>query len=147
MTTPNYQQINALADMYEGEDFVILGFPCNQFYLQEPGANADEILNAIRYVRPGNNFESKVTQYFKKIDVNGADQIPLYAYLKETCGKTFTTFANKDMLFYEPLRVGDLYWNYEKFLIDRDGKPYTRYHPSVISVRAIAKDIDYLLDL
>jgi len=41
--------------------------------------------------------------------------------------------------------VGDIYWNFEKFLIGRDGKPYTRYHPSAIDANDLIPDIDVLL--
>jgi len=127
LTTASYIQINALAEKYP--DLVILGFPCNQFGKQEPGANGTEILNGIRHVRPGNNFESKITQFFKKVEVNGAYGIDLYRYLKESCEPTFSTFAYKENLFYDPFEIGDIAWNFEKFLIGRDGKPMWRYHP------------------
>jgi len=100
--------------------------------MQEPGANGTEILDGIRYVRPGGNFESKVTQFFKKIDVNGYLQHDLYAYLKGACEPTFQTFSLRNRLFYDPLQVGDIAWNFEKFLIGRDGKPMFRYHPHLI---------------
>jgi len=109
-----------------------LGFPCNQFGKQEPGANATEILDGIRHVRPGNNFEPKLTQFFRKIEVNGIFQHDLYSYLKDSCEPTFKTFNLKENLFYDPLEVGDIAWNFEKFLIGKDGKPMFRYHPHLI---------------
>jgi len=124
-------------------DLVVLGFPCNQFGKQEPGANATEILDGIRHVRPGNNFESKITQFFKKVEVNGFFQIDLYTYLKGSCEPTFSVFSESQHLFYEPLAVGDIAWNFEKFLIGRDGKPVQRYHPHVIE----PDDIDMNLDI
>jgi len=127
LTTASYIQINALVEKYP--DLVVLGFPCNQFGKQEPGANATEILDGIRHVRPGNNFETKVTQFFQKVEVNGDFQIDLYSYLKNSCEPTFSKFEYTDRLFYEPLVIGDIAWNFEKFLIGRDGKPKFRYHP------------------
>ena len=50
-------------------------------FQQEPGANADEIYNAIKYVRPGNNFEPNFLM-MKKIEVNGEDEHPLFTFLK-----------------------------------------------------------------
>ena len=50
-----------------------------------------------------------------------------------------------DSIFFSPQRIGDISWNFEKFLIGRDGKPYSRFHPSVIIKNTIKKDIDYLL--
>jgi glutathione peroxidase len=129
--------------MYAGQDLVILGYPCNQFGLQEPGSGYEEIMNGVRYVRPGGNFIPKLDRVFEKVDVNGANEIPFYTYLKATCGPTFTQFEGG--LYYEPLRVGDLNWNFEKFLIGRDGKPYTRYHPSVVNTDGLSPDIDALL--
>jgi len=95
-------------------------------------------------VRPGDNFTSKVTQFFTKVDVNGVDEIPLYTYLKESCEPTFSTFSYTHNLFYEPLAIGDIAWNFEKFLIGRDGKPMFRYHPHLIDPDHIEmnKDID-----
>jgi glutathione peroxidase-family protein len=51
------------------------------FSQQEPGGTDEEILNGIRYVRPGNDFQTNIT-LFRKIDVNGANEHPLYSYLK-----------------------------------------------------------------
>ena len=62
-------------------DLAILAFPCNQFGQQEPGGNDLEVLNGIRYVRPGNNFQPKMTM-FRKVEVNGAREHPLYTHLK-----------------------------------------------------------------
>ncbi|KAK8744818.1 hypothetical protein OTU49_000635 [Cherax quadricarinatus] len=134
--------MNALAEFYVDEDFVILGFPCNQFGLQEPGNNS-EILNDVRYVRPGGGFEPLMT-FFEKIDVNGNNEHPLFTFLKSACETTFTEFDSD--LFYEPLRIGDLQWNFEKFLISRDGKPYSRYHPIVVDPDALKDDINTLLN-
>lgn len=63
--------------------FAVLGFPCNQFYLHEPGTTAEEIMNGIKYVRPGNGFEPAF-RLFEKQDVNGAKENPLYTHLKVT---------------------------------------------------------------
>jgi len=145
LTTPSYTQINELANYYAGQDLVILGFPCNEFELQEPGITADEIFNGIRYVRPGGNFTALVDQFFQKTEVNGDNENPFYTYLKATCGRTFDEFYPSDQLYYEPKRVGDINWNFEKFLIGRDGYPYTRYHPAVVDTETLIPDIDFLL--
>lgn len=52
------------------------------FLQQEPGATPEEIVNGIRYVRPGGGFQHKLTELFEKIDVNGANEDPFYTYLK-----------------------------------------------------------------
>ncbi len=60
--------------------FDVAAFPCNQFELQEPGHN-DEILNGIKYVRPGGGYQPSFTIY-AKLEVNGYNEHPLYTYLK-----------------------------------------------------------------
>lgn len=129
--------------MYDGQDLVIIGYPCNQFGLQEPGIGEEEIMKGIRWVRPGGDFTPALNRIFEKIDVNGDSEIPFYTYLKATCGTTYTQYESG--LYYTPLRVGDLNWNFEKFLIGRDGLPYTRYHPSVTRTDGLSPDIDVLL--
>lgn len=134
--------MNALLDFYGNEDLVILGFPCNQFGKQEPGANATEIFNGIRHVRPGGGFETKVT-LFEKTEVNGKDENKIFTFLKSACDYTDSVFLAN--LFYEPKKVGDINWNFEKFLIGRDGKPRARFHPGVTDPAALRDDITALL--
>lgn len=135
--------MNALAEIYADQEFVILGFPCNQFGLQEPGATANEIINGIKYVRPGGGFEPNMT-LFRKTEVNGADEDPIFTFLKSGCEYTDTEYSSG--LYYEPLTIGDIHWNFEKFLIDKTGKPYTRYHPTVTTTAALEDDINTLLN-
>ncbi|GBN78548.1 Glutathione peroxidase 1 [Araneus ventricosus] len=79
---------NVSLSEYEGKillldnEFHVLGFPCNQFGQQEPGGNGQEIMNGVRYVRPGNGFLPNFP-IFKKIDVNGEKEHPLYTFIKE----------------------------------------------------------------
>lgn len=61
--------------------FSVLAFPCNQFMYQEPGANAKEILNGLKCVRPGNGFEPNFP-LFQKTQVNGKNEDPIYTFLK-----------------------------------------------------------------
>nr|XP_053633204.1 glutathione peroxidase-like [Cherax quadricarinatus] len=141
-TIISYNQMNALAEFYVDEDFEILGFPCNQFNLHEQGANS-EIMNGIRYVRPGDGFEPLITM-FEKTEVNGNNEHPLFTFLKSACESTYTEFYSG--LFYEPIRIGDIQWNFEKFLIGKDGKPYVRYHPTVEDPEDLKDDINTLLN-
>jgi len=138
--------MNALAEQYEGQDFVILVFPCNQFNKQAPYdiTKPEEFLNEVRHVRPGNDFQSKVTQFFTKVEVNGANANDFYRFLKGSCPPISTTFQY-GMLHYEPKEIGDVYWNYEKFLIDKQGNVYTRYASTQTKAKNIAPDIDELL--
>jgi len=124
---------------------VVLGYPCNQFGLQEPYGTPEELYNGIRYVRPGGGFEPALDYMFDKVEVNGENEIPIYTFLKSACGPTFTQFSRTNRLFYEPLRVGDIAWNFEKFLIDRDGHPHTRWHPRVTSALEMGNDIETVM--
>ncbi|ESO88991.1 hypothetical protein LOTGIDRAFT_228935 [Lottia gigantea] len=126
--TPHYYGLNALQTMYGARGFKVLGFPCNQFNLQEPGGNGTEILNGVKYVRPGGGFVPNF-QMFHKIQVNGQTEEPLYTYLKKYCKQTSNVFESD--LFYSPLKVGDISWNFETFLIDKQGKVRHRFSPDV----------------
>lgn len=105
--TPQYEGLEALYQKYKDKGLVILGFPCNQFMGQEPGT-AEEIENFC-------NTKYNITfPLFDKIEVNGDKTNPLYTYLKETL----------------PLEgKNDIRWNFEKFLIDKNGKPVKRFAP------------------
>uniref|UniRef100_A0A1B6FE11 Glutathione peroxidase n=1 Tax=Cuerna arida TaxID=1464854 RepID=A0A1B6FE11_9HEMI len=100
-------------------------------------------MNGINYVRPGNGFQPNF-QLFTKIDVNGEKEHPLYTYLKLHCPTTRDGFASKESLFYEPIKNWDVRWNWEKFLIDRTGRPITRYDAST-HPDAIINDIEKLI--
>lgn len=108
--TPQYEGLEALYRELGPRGFVVLGFPCNQFGAQEPG-NADEI-GSFCTVNYGVTFPM-----FAKIDVNGPNAHPLYAFL---------TKAKRGIL-----GTGAIKWNFTKFLIDREGRPVKRYAPSV----------------
>lgn len=108
--TPQYEGLQALYEKYKDKGFVVLGFPANNFMGQEPGTN-EEIKEfcTLRY---------KVTfPMFAKISVKGEDQDPLYSYLTDS--KTNPGFD------------GEITWNFEKFLADKDGKIIARFSPKV----------------
>ena len=84
--TYQYHGLNALTKRFGRRNgdrcgFQVLGFPCNQFGKQEPGANAEEILNGLKYVRPGNGFVPNFPM-FKKRDVNGKTEDEIYTFFK-----------------------------------------------------------------
>ncbi|CAG0895185.1 unnamed protein product [Darwinula stevensoni] len=95
---------------------------------QEPGRDGKEIINGVVHVRPGGGFVPNFI-LFRKVEVNGNGTIPLYSYLKSVCPTTVSAFREKARLFYDPLDSDDIRWNFEKFLVDRKGKPYKRVHP------------------
>ncbi|KAL8410085.1 hypothetical protein RB594_008251 [Gaeumannomyces avenae] len=102
-----------------GDDFVILGFPCNQFGGQEPGT--DEEIQSFCQVNYGVSFP-----IMGKVDVNGDKASPLWKWLKEE----------------QPgiMGIKSVKWNFEKFLIGRDGKVKRRW-ASTTKPEAIEKDI------
>ena len=99
--TPQYEQLQKLYDQMGGEKFEIIGFPANNFMGQEPGSN-DEIAGFCQ-----KNYGVTFTM-MEKISVKGSDQHPLYAWLTE-----------KDENGVEDAKVK---WNFQKFLIDENGK-------------------------
>lgn len=124
LTASHYIGYNALKSKFDGQSFEILAFPCNNFELLQPEDTGTEILNGIKYVRPGNGFVPKFPVFWK-VDVNGAKEHPLYTFLKKYCPPVADEF--EDGLFYSPLKNEDVRWNYEQFIIDKNGKPVMRY--------------------
>jgi glutathione peroxidase len=104
--TPQYKGLEALYEKYKDKGFVILGFPCNQFKEQEPG-DAAQIATFCK-ANYGVSFPM-----FAKIEVNGPGAHPLYQFLKK---------AELDPSGNLPIG-----WNFNKFLIDRQGRPMHRY--------------------
>jgi len=100
-------------------------------------------LNGVRYVRPGKNFIPALTM-FQKIEVNGRSEHGLFTYLKERCPTTRDYYSDATRLHYSPIRTHDIRWNFEKFLVDRDGKPVYRYDASS-RAKDIQADIEHLL--
>lgn len=140
-STHQYFALNALQSSIR--DFKILGVPCNQFGLQEPGDNGTEIMNGLKYVRPGGGFEPDF-ELTEKVEVNGQNEHPLYTFLKAYCPSPTQYFAPKDRLYYENLKSSDIRWNFEKFLIDRQGIPAMRFSETY-PMEDIIPDIKQLL--
>ncbi|XP_075258096.1 glutathione peroxidase 6-like [Convolutriloba macropyga] len=115
--------------------FTVIGFPCNQFGLQEPGNNKTELLNLAKYVRPGSGYEPNFP-WFGPLDVNGDGEHPLFTYLKDLCPPYQKLIGDKSGLFWDPMQSGDITWNFEKFLIDQKGQPVARFAP-IITIRQI----------
>uniref|UniRef100_A0A670ZEV5 Glutathione peroxidase n=1 Tax=Pseudonaja textilis TaxID=8673 RepID=A0A670ZEV5_PSETE len=117
--------MNALQNSLRTDRLVILGFPCNQFGKQEPGQNS-EILQGIKYVRPGGGYVPNF-QLFQKGDVNGENEQQIYTFLKNSCPPVVETFGDTTRLFWSPLKIHDIKWNFEKFLVNPQGKPVMRW--------------------
>jgi len=108
--TPQYETLQKLYTDHKDDGLVILGFPCNQFGKQEPGSE-DEIKSFCQK-NYGVEFDM-----FSKVDVNGDDAAPLYKHL--TAQET------------NPKGAGAVKWNFEKFVVGRDGKLAGRFGPRV----------------
>uniref|UniRef100_A0A7E4VW82 Glutathione peroxidase n=1 Tax=Panagrellus redivivus TaxID=6233 RepID=A0A7E4VW82_PANRE len=131
--TQQYTDFNPILQQNSNAGFTILAFPCNQFYLQEPAEN-HEILNGLHYVRPGNGWTPNPNLHiYGKIDVNGENNHPLYEFLKETCPQTVDRIGKRNELMYDVIGKNDITWNFEKFLVDRQGVPRYRFHPTAWS--------------
>ncbi|VDN01538.1 unnamed protein product [Thelazia callipaeda] len=128
--TEQYKDFNLLLNKNSNASLVILAFPCNQFHYQEPARN-HELLNGLKYVRPGEGWQPhEKLHIFGKLNVNGDSSNPLYKFLKEVCPQTAETIGRRDELMYDPISVNDITWNFEKFLIDKKGRPRYRFHPT-----------------
>lgn len=103
--TPQYKELQDLYDRYSDRGFIILGFPANNFGGQEPGSNEEIAQFCERNF--GVNFPM-----FSKVSVKGSDQHPLFQFL--------TTTENEDF-------TGDINWNFEKFILDKDGELVRRF--------------------
>lgn len=104
--TPQYESLEAVYQKYKDKGLVVLGFPCNQFGGQEPGTNEE--------IKEFCSSKYNVTfPLFDKVDVNGPKRHPLFAAL-----------AGPDSPF-----PGDIKWNFNKFLVSKDGKILKRFEP------------------
>lgn len=121
--TPQYEQLQKLHEKYADQGLAILGFPCNQFLRQEPGSEED--IQQFCSMNYGVTFDM-----FSKIDVNGKERHPLYEHLAGDSAKF----------------PGKISWNFEKFLVNKDGEVVARFDPKTTPdapevVQAIEKEI------
>lgn len=107
--TPQYEGLEKLYRELHEQGFEILDFPCNQFGNQAPGTE-QEIVSFCKL-----RYDVSFPQ-FKKIEVNGANEAPLYTWLKSQKGGVFGSAIK---------------WNFTKFLIDREGNVVERFAPTV----------------
>lgn len=121
--TGQYEGLENLFEKYKNNDFMVLGFPSNQFANQEPESN--ERIKDFCTINFGVNFDM-----FAKIDVNGENESPLYTFLKSN---------QKGFLGTENIK-----WNFTKFLVDKNGTVVDRYG-SASSPESIENDIKKLL--
>jgi glutathione peroxidase len=106
--TPQYKELQALHDKYHEQGLAIIGFPCNQFLSQEPGDDND--IASFCELNYGVSFPLST-----KIKVNGSDADPLFKYLKKQAPGVMGSTTIK--------------WNFNKFLISKDGTQIERFAP------------------
>ena len=151
--------MNALADKYgNGDKLNILAFPCNQFGHQSSVSN-DELLNFLRYVRPGKGFEPAAgVTIFEKTEVNGRDAAPVFKWMKSELvlpsdgggdtqnngcadddalilprdrGATVEGREDSGTSLWMPVCRSDIAWNFEKFLVDKKDQVIGHYKSGV----------------
>jgi len=121
--TPQFAGLEKLYEKYKDQGFEVLGFPCNQFWGQDPGSN-DEI-GAFCQRNYGVDFPM-----FAKVDVKGPEAHAIFRYL---------TREAKGILGSESIK-----WNFTKFLVSKDGKVLNRYAPTT-KPESIEEDIEKAL--
>ncbi|CAB4256650.1 similar to Saccharomyces cerevisiae YIR037W HYR1 Thiol peroxidase [Maudiozyma barnettii] len=105
--TPQYKELEYMYQKFKDQGFEVLGFPCNQFGHQEPGSNEEIGLFCKR------NYGVSFSM-FPKVYVNGPKQHPVFEFLQSQLSSD--------------LGVKGVRWNFEKFLVDRNGKVIKRYN-------------------
>lgn len=123
--TPQYQDLEALYEKYQDKGLVVLGFPANNFLGQEPGS--DKEIKEFCTLKYNVSFPM-----FSKISVKGKDQHPLYQYL--------TKKENNGVMDAE------VKWNFQKFLIDKNGKLLTSFSPQTsVTEKSVIEAIEKAL--
>ena len=122
--TPQYKGLQELYDRFREQGFEVLGFPCNQFGLQEPGEGGE--IAEFCEINYGVTFPM-----FAKIKVNGRETHPLFDHLKKQAPGALGTEAVK--------------WNFTKFLVSREGVVLRRYSPQT-TPQELASDVAQSLE-
>lgn len=121
---PQFDGLEKLHETYGKDGLVVLGFPCNQFLNQEPESNKT-VEEACR-INHGVTF-----QLTEKVDVNGKNTDPIFKFLKDKLGGTLGSAIK---------------WNFTKFLVNPQGKPFKRYAPTT-TPEEIEGDIKKILGI
>ncbi len=127
--TPQYEGLEELYKIHRDTGLVVLGFPANEFLAQEPGTNSE--IQQFCSMKFGVDFP-----LFEKIIVKGEGQHPLYTYLTETKpiatlkdgGTLLSRLKEKNLLTG---KANDVKWNFEKFLVSRQGEIVERFSPEI----------------
>ncbi|MBQ3967025.1 MAG: glutathione peroxidase [Treponema sp.] len=129
--TPQYKGLEELWQKYHDKGLEILDFPCDQFGHQAPGD--DDEIHEFCQMKYKTSFDN-----FKKIEVNGANEIPLYTFLKSQKGFAGFTgikgaLMNTVVGKFDPdfKNNANIKWNFTKFLVDREGNVIERFESTV----------------
>ena len=135
--TPQYAALETLYQTNRAKGLVVCGFPANDFGAQEPGSNT-EIQSFCE-----TSFGVKFPMY-SKIAVTGAERHPLYNALVESRPETTgdTTDLRQHLVEFgvQPTSVPEVLWNFEKFLVSRDGKVVGRFAPDIVPDDPLLRD-------
>ena len=128
--TPQYEGLEKLYKDYHDKGLEIIDIPCNQFGNQAPGT--DDEIHEFCTLRYNTSFDQ-----YAKADVNGANELPLYTYLKEQVKEDKIEGLKNKMAMKAVEKIsktaqkdGDIKWNFTKFLVDKEGKVIERYSPT-----------------
>ena len=143
--TPQYEGLEAMYEEFSGQGLDILGFPCNQFAGQEPGAAAE--IQEFCTLTYGVTFP-----VLAKVDVNGDNADPLFTYLRAQDPGEFAPTGEGGLRLLDYLRKSnpesldgdDVRWNFTKFLVGRDGAVIRRYE-TYVTPDEMRTDLDELL--
>lgn len=142
--TPQFDGLEALNEKYRDRGLVVIGFPCNQFAEQDPGADSE--IEGFCRMNYGVTF-----QIMKKTDVNGDDEHPVFTFLKAQAPteeykglKAKATHTMLKGLSKSAKKEGDILWNFTKFLVAKDGTTVQRFAPTT-EPKDIEKAIEELL--
>lgn len=142
--TPQYKGLEELWQKYHERGLEILDFPCDQFGHQAPGD--DNEIHEFCQLKYKTSFDN-----FKKIEVNGENELPLYTFLKSQKG--FAGFTGAKGLFMSAFigktdpdykKTPSIKWNFTKFLVDRKGNVTERFE-STVEPKKIEEQIEALL--
>ncbi len=127
--TPQYKGLEELYQKYHEQGLEILDFPCNQFGHQAPGS--DDEIHEFCTAKYNTTFNQ-----FKKIEVNGEKEEPVYTELKESVKEDIINGVKNKMAMKAVEKIstsykkeGDIKWNFTKFIVDRNGNVVARYSP------------------
>ena len=128
--TPQYEGLEKLYKKYHDKGLEVLDFPCNQFGNQAPGT--DDEIHEFCSLKYNTSFDQ-----FKKIDVNGENESPLYTYLKSKIAEDTIDGMKHKMAMKAVEKISktcknknDIKWNFTKFLVNKNGEVVGRYSPT-----------------